>query len=58
MSSLSFLTSFNQTWYGLPVTIDQDHLPEMKEACLSKTMVYQTAMFHVQENSNLHSCIQ
>jgi len=58
MSTLSFLTSFNQTWHGLPVTVDQRHLPEIEETCFSQTMVCQTAKCHVQENSNLHSCIQ
>jgi len=58
MSTLSFLTSFNQTWYGLSVTVDQGHLPEMEKAWFSKTMVYQTVRCHNQDNSNLHSCIQ
>jgi len=58
MSTLSFLTSFNQTWYRLPVTVGHGNLPEMEEACFSKTMVYQTARCHIQEESNLHSCSQ
>ena len=40
------------------VTVDQGHLPEMEEACLSKIMVYKTARCHSQEKSNLHSCVQ